>query len=187
MRSRTHPAAARARADQVPAGVPAAPDRPHSVTTLNVVRLGRRQGADLVAWVAYDRPLPGGSARPHRGAHRRRAAVRRGGDQGCAVPEPAPHDLTPPPRTSSSTAAAVPCGRAPPAAAPAHPTRSTPTAGGDQPGCGPRGSSPASCPVKTGGRAAPRGQVRPARVSNMIRQARTGVGAAVGDSPIATA
>ena len=51
------------------------------VTTLTMSRLGRRQGADLVARVTGDKPLPSGGRRADRGAHRRRAAVRRGADQ----------------------------------------------------------------------------------------------------------
>ncbi len=52
------PHAAGSGADHLPAGVPAALDRPAHVTTLTMSRLGRRQGADLVARVTGDKPLP---------------------------------------------------------------------------------------------------------------------------------
>jgi class 3 adenylate cyclase len=51
------------------------------VTTLTMSRLGRRQGADLVMRGHGRQADAGGDRRADRGAHRRRAAVRRGADQ----------------------------------------------------------------------------------------------------------
>ena len=51
------------------------------VTTLTMSRLGRRQGADLVARVHGRQAASSGDRRADRGAHRWRTAVRRGADQ----------------------------------------------------------------------------------------------------------
>ena len=59
------------------------------VTSLTMSRLGRRQGADLVARVTGEQAAAGGDRRADRGAHRRRAAVRRGADQDRAGIGPA--------------------------------------------------------------------------------------------------
>ena len=59
------------------------------VTALMISRLGRRDGAALVAPVTGGRPLPAEIVRADRGAHRRRAALRRGADQGGARIGPA--------------------------------------------------------------------------------------------------
>jgi len=83
---------------------------------------------------------------------------------------------------TAKTQLLLPC--RPPALTP--PTRSRPTGGPDGPGKDARLAG--SSPRRTARRERRRGaQVRPARVSNMIRQARTGVAAAVGDRPTASA
>ena len=59
------------------------------VTTLTISRLGRRQGADLVARVTGDKPLPAEIVEQIVARDRRRAAVRRGADQDGARIGPA--------------------------------------------------------------------------------------------------
>ena len=80
-RRRAHPAAAVLCCCHLPAGVPAALDRPCARDRAELNRLGRRQGAAMVAQVTGGKPLPAGGRRADRGQDRRRAAVRRGADQ----------------------------------------------------------------------------------------------------------
>ena len=88
-RDRAHPAAAGPGADHLPAGVPAALDRPGARHHADHEPSGPAPGGRSGRAGHGRQAAAGGDRRADRGAHRRRAAVRRGADQDGAGIGPA--------------------------------------------------------------------------------------------------
>ncbi len=88
-RDRAHPAAAGPGADHLPAGVPAALDRPGARHHADHEPSGPAPGGRSGRAGHGRQAAAGGGRRADRGAHRRRAAVRRGADQDGAGIGPA--------------------------------------------------------------------------------------------------
>ena len=86
---RAHPAAAGPGADHLPAGVPAALDRPGARHLADHEPSGPAPGGGSGGAGHRRQAAAGGDRRADRGAHRRRAAVRRGADQDRAGIGPA--------------------------------------------------------------------------------------------------